>query len=689
MDSYNTNSSIDSILDELLSKSRRLEKVNSSSSNLPFPSILTSSRTLFSSNGYSNEDIIQGQYLLGNTISSKSNVFKLLKDINPKLNYQITNFHENINNIFQENIIKSLKKSKKKTDKLFQKFMDENSKNIEEEDIILPINEFIESPKSNFYLSSLKYQGNKFSEYLSDNIRTNIIFSGVYQIPLADIFLLIYLISNSKTLEIGVLKFLEQQMKGILINELNNNLILANRGGRIGFIPSIKGYLNIINHPQNTSPWAIIYYSLRCGDIDSALEYITTEVNEFDQIIINALQMKKLNTPLTGILKNSILSYYQNELISSSRDSFKTLTLSILSNTGGFIDDSIIVTFEDWFWFKLQLLTPIKEISEELKNVEFDDISNPFMKGQVLIMINNFIEAANLFLKPSSYYEDTFHIALSLHTSGLIHYSIIEKHLIKKSIELYLNYLNYSLNYLIMINNTEDKIKILTQFLIKIPNINLIFEPNDNNQIPISLYLSPKEQQLLIYESAKLFENLNQFDKCNYLYHLINEDNKIVQLYCQKLKHFVDGSINSSIIFKTETFLNEIYNYNISQDNFELIKLLFIISKAIYLEKENNFNEAAILFDKSDLIPSNFSQINEYKNKINNSSNLIKSIMPNILFSTAKSYSEIMKNLHKDDKGRLIMIEKSQIIIEFSSVLDIEINEFIQKKLLNLNRSIK
>jgi len=690
---------IENELDHLLARSMRLERVYPYVMHLPVQNILHSSRSVLNSKKYSNEDITNGQYMLGQANSLCLGALKILKSTVPKKNYHISSFAERSSDIFQECVVKSIRELQNVTDTNYNstldrflsgfkgnnKFSFENAGNEVLESCYIRSDSSI-SPKSRFYADSLQFAGKGFAKYLYEQITSDDTFNAIAKIPLSDIFLLISTLNELNTRSLSISKFLEKQMLTIIKNELNNNLNLANRGGVIGIIPSIEGYLNLLTNNNSRSPWAILYYAVRCGEIEEALRYVTDMNPQFDQYIVTALQRKVMGIPISGDLKNKLTTYFKNEIISPKCDPFKAITLSVLCGVGGYSNESIIVSFEDFLWFRLQLNVSFSCIVKDINGVTFDDANNPFMHGQVLILTDRLDEAAQWFLSNKEYDEDCFHIALALHSEGLINSNVISGSILEKSLFYSKIEPSLSIRYISMINNREERLRIMANLIVDSTDGISFFLPDEEGASPASQVLSPEDHKRAIETSAEESLHRGMYERAISLYKLSGNYENCALVISQQLKRYMDSSLGVWIIDVANQFLDQISNYPISIDSLLLLKQLVSIANSSFLIQKCNYIDGISEIEKADIFPTNSSQFDEYKKRIQRSHPLLKSVIPYALVNSAKAISEIIKLFPQNDSGKKQMKERANVIINFSSVLDIDMHEEMQRKLLNLHK---
>ena len=200
---------------------------------------------------------------------------------------------------------------------------------------------------------------------------------------------------------------------------MDANLKDAKRGGAIGFIHTIEGYLKHRHSKYVNSQWAVVFYAIRCGESLSAYEYARTHDLHTD--VVTAIQYYSKNIQLTGKIQESLSSYLNTEFSSPKFDKYKIFTLSILTKYSN-IPKLEKLAIQDWLWLYLQFVDTPKLDDKGKLQVILPDLnqSDEVLRGQVLLISGLFEDAAKWFLDRKENIRDNLHIVLALYLSGLI-----------------------------------------------------------------------------------------------------------------------------------------------------------------------------------------------------------------------------------------------------------------------------
>jgi hypothetical protein len=271
------------------------------------------------------------------------------------------------------------------------------------------LNLLVREPEAQFFSTQIQGTEGTFAERLERSVRLDTrVFTTEIRFRLADAFLAISCFENtrrefgdgreadfgnellSRSQNIAAVRFLETQAYRYIVNEVNKNLRKADRGGRIGFIDTICGYLTL--ELRRRTAWAILYYALRCGAIEAARGYVRDGSSDFDQDIIESLDIYSTDMSLSPGLEGSLKRYLRDEAIRNERDEFKIASLAVLVRSQEVPELKIVSSFEDWLWLRLRLGTPLASIFAELKQ---DDFKDRLLWGEILLVCAHCSEAAD------------------------------------------------------------------------------------------------------------------------------------------------------------------------------------------------------------------------------------------------------------------------------------------------------
>lgn len=699
----------ETLLDDVFALSHRLESRMPFMINLTIPSLIHSSRCV--ERNVDCESNLQGELLLSRERVDFPLELDLPMDIDLVSVEQDSTISipERCNDYYQRSIIKVIEKVQGKTDlendnfirKVLKRNKDIKESNIS--DVVIPKDYADSGSFAPSYSMKLTMASRFFAEIvlgkdneILQNMVTGIVvdsgelFSHDVKRTLSDTFKIIQYIQEKGYKE-GVLEFLEQQMRDYISEQVNNNLFKAERGGAIGLIPTIKGFLNLSGSKYHQNNWAIIFYSLRCGAPQSALQFALENSSDFDSDVITALQMRAVGQELTTNLITSIRSYLTREVTSPSLDPYKALSLAVLCKYNCVPKNNIINKIEDCLWLNMQLDNDIEELKKEIKiqKISFQDPSNQFLEGQVDIILGEYNEAANFFLKQNQQIYN-LHIVLAMYIAGLIDIDMI-----KNPIYEYAKKISYAnpfigIKYLSLLNDKNVKIKSIAKLIIECDSAYTVFEPLKNDIQPISKILLPEEQLEVMKQAAKKAEHRHQYDVAVYLYLLSEDYNSGIDLVCKELYEFIIGILSGDIIPRCIDFYEQMRNKGVNNTKMENLRILLHISSAYLYIKDaeatnslDSYQKAMNEIEETQIFPTNTSQMNEYQKIILNSDDIIKKVLPDALIIYLKSLTSLYQFVEYR-MSRDILKHKGDVLITFSSNFDISQN--IQLELFNLQK---
>lgn len=716
-------------LSEVLSRAKRLEKVLPFRTQLTIPTILQRTSNI----SRSTDDNRVGYLLLARQNVNIENTKDILNSISqPRVfsnNY--ISFRDRTDFSFQDTIIKSISKIQSSTEKLnndlilkaFQrKQLDSaNLRDTAKMDLLVsvPIHNLDPSlleiygdevkmelvEKARFYCDLLT----KFDEDMAKNVFDAIIssrgklFNYESQRYFADTFNLIYNLKihrESKNWIVeGASAFLESQKKRFIQNEVNTSLRNAGRGGVIGIAPTIRAYLNLRKNKRIDSPWAIIFYSIRCGALKEASNFADTA--EIDTDVKTAIQYYSNHIKLTGKLRETLITYLDAEFISTRFDIFKVLALSVLTKARRNIKTEKRIKIQDWLWYELQFCEDPNTLAEKLN--EKHQFDQPDLQGQILMMTGSFNEAAQWFLDRTEYAKDNLHVALCLHVSGFIPSDIILKPLIRHAIEVFKADQESAIRYLSLIREHDNRIDSLTKLVIKAKHGQRMFESGtsfngSDSAAPIMRVLLPDEINEVLEKSAIEARRLNLYDLAITLYLLRGDYRGVVSYDCVRLRQIIENFANNdalNIVIQHFALIQEeeknIDDYrHVDMESLKTMNLLIKLACACEFERAENYEKAASGFEESDIFPSLSiladSKFHEYLAL----PEIVKGVVPFVFVPALHAYYNIYLNSEKEANSLYIrekLRERTEAIREFASYLDLRSET--QAQILNLCRLVK
>jgi len=719
-------------LNEILSRSSRLEKRTPFAMNLPFSSLLHETRTVLPASGDIEKGMIKGQLLLAQQKADVSRTNDILRGIEREsiIIHEILTFREQSDMAVQNCIVDSIGNAQDKTENINESFVYnhmydnwnsmENIRHVQYDQrcsLASPIiNEadypslanhqrqvrMVLSPRVEFFASLINGNQNEIASSIASSIVKDDRITESHKLPLSDTFDLISSLQKNKYNHIdGATSFLENQMRRIIVAHVNRNLMIAERGGGIGIILSIKGYINLIHKKSSESPWTLLYFALRCGEIEEAIRFTRENSELFTDTIIQALEYRLRKAPLPPASMVDIKSYLRREMTSVSADNFKLATLCVLAKEPpGMINESIITSIEDWLWLRYQFATnsDLDQIYKELIQLNLDDQSNPFINGQLLIFVSKFDEACKWFLHQKEFIDENIHIALLLHISGLAGSKDLLSSLLQYAKDIFPANSMYSTKYLSLINDRSDRIQAISHLAVELEDGYMIFNSNDGNSSPVSLCLTPEDMKDSLLAAGSLAEQRDQHEAAARFFKLAGDYNRVIDNICIELRQYIEGFIDGDIVSKGGEVLKEIteFGMNVTITMIETFRIMLFIASGTELMRKGLFTEASNQFDRSMIFPvqKDIDHILEIKDRISRYHPALRMTIPSAFVNGMKTYSEAYKasirgtnglNFESQKIWKSQLKQKGDSILLLSGMVDIEINQEINRKLIELH----
>lgn len=768
---FNTrmNIPVETLIDDILARSLRLEKKSPYLANFSFTNLLHQSRSVINTKSFSKDDEDRGKYLLGTVNTDIANVPTTLSRIDPAkiVSDEITLYAEKTNDIFQDAMVKSISSIHNNTDSINDNYIMKSLEKIynkkyvssgvcvpyyEEIPTITPsIQEYLQnhpipdvrkvlSPRDQFYAENLTNGDESYSGHMVKAIRKSKIFKDNYQQPLADTFLLIHCFEKFEDRFLGSIHFLEKQIKRIITEEVNTNLNIANRGPEYGIMHTIQGYVNLLPHPQHNSPWAVLLFAMRCGENANALQFASS--HDFSHNVIQALEFRVTRQQITPQIRAALQSDLSNEISSPNPDTFKCLSLSVLSGVGGYQDQQVFASFEDWLWLSFQLgesqKTKTRICEKVYKSInELSDPRNVMLKGQAMLLVHKFDEAAKWFLTTPSVENDGLQIALAMQTVNLIKPSLFSNELLRYCSDVFQADGYISLKYISLIRERSEVIKLTSLLAVTAKDGESVFQPifdenlyvmpppdseasavifdgiSDPQDIinsyrteeelenvdpiathsPAAKLLNPDELMEALTQAGSVAAKRSKYQLAMKLFYMAKNIEKLVDLCCLQLQRCTEGLVDDQPIVDAIGLLEEISNYSLELDAEKLhnLNILLSFAKCSYLNKIGNFEESCAAFEESRLFTSDLGVpgteddggVNASRITIQNMSEIIKETLPNAFVNAVDSYSKVYSQLGKGD-AKTNIYNKVKILTNLASELGQNLHEEMAKKLLML-----
>ncbi|EDO41551.1 predicted protein [Nematostella vectensis] len=239
--------------------------------------------------------------------------------------------------------------------------------------------------------------------------------------------------------------FLEERYLRYVQETVYDNLQSAQLGGVPGTFPLVKSFLKIkLPHGaqgledgdlDGTPIWPLIYYCMRCGDPDSALQavgYIPQHLSDFKDFFreyINS-DRRRINPSTESKVR---LQYRRS--VRTSQDPFKRAVYCLVGHCDLADNHQELATkTEDYLWLKLSLVSVDQSdaqdemtldqlqilLLEQFGETHFGAYQQPFLYFMVLFLTGQFEAAVEFLSRVEFFRSHAVHIAISLYEMGLL-----------------------------------------------------------------------------------------------------------------------------------------------------------------------------------------------------------------------------------------------------------------------------
>lgn len=723
-------------LDDVLTRSQRLDMRTPFKLHQSIHSLIQDSQALLKSNeniGESESDATTqtaGQLLLAQENVDVSRTPEILKHIqvDNACKRRIQSFKKHTEEELQADIIASINETEKVTDKITEDFILNSIANEWEKDEAA---HHYSRDQSSFTknLSSMPIVPRKvefFSQFLKERLDiSNKLASAImdpsmyvdaHSLYLSDTFNLIDKMYKSKRhYKEAVISFLEDQMKRIIVYYVNGNLANLERGGEIGIIPTIITFVraHFGADKSDVNHWCVVYFALRCGLANEALNYVRAHPSEFPKFFLIGLGEWK-----HGRVDNvDLLNEYRiTELNNADYNVFKVMVLAVILGEKPTITD-LTWSIEDWIWIRLHVKgATIEQLNEELdiennvntgltiETIRSEEVDashtqqNPFLRGQLEIMCASFDKACKSFLSQEDNIDENIHIAIVLHVTGFVSAGLISKSVLKYAEQVYEINKETAVKYIATILDQKERRRCIALLAVEVENGRSIYLPMEGrDQKPIQHMPEIEDQQESVREAGQEAEARDQHKKAAQFYMLSGDYEKIVSNCCIELRQCIEGFVDSSAIEDSYSFYNEVSSLSqVSTEGRETLRALLNIAAAKTCLDEKKFAEASRFVDSSNLFPQNHVQIPEYIERIRVASKDIRSIYATAIEIAMHAYSELYRFIQQGREGdsytnsqKQISKEKGDALQELSGSIDIDVNQETQYRILNYHNLFK
>jgi hypothetical protein len=678
-------------LDDILGRARRLELRSPFLLNNPLPKILQSSRSVLSNVSSTAEVRSRGTLLLAQHRTDLSRTPDILRSVDHNRSAPAASISFTAQTVanFQKSIVDSLLNLQNDVYHEAEPFIGtELAKPVPPP---LPPHTFRRElvPHRRFFADLLTDTGGSLPGRFATAIRdSDHLFSDINKRPLADTFFLISQLAADGT-RTGTVNYLETQFYRYMTDEVNANLRNADRGGEIGIIGTIRGYLHLLGEERKRN-WAFLWFCLRAGQPEAALDFSKT--TDFDAGVSVALEARVNGHPIGGHLKSSLAAYLASENMQNDRDPFKILVLSVLTVSGPVPQDRI-TSIEDWIWVELQIGRDLVELSDQLLAVQdLGDPRNPFVRGQVLLMSGKFQEASEWFQKQKDVADAGFHIGLAICATGLTGCDRYIKPMRDYASEICSSDPIAAVRYISVFPDTASRINTIARVAVHAREGHKLFELFDNGAAPIARILHRDAQKEAAIAAAEKAEQHGHIVKALTFFRLVGGYDRMIDVVCAQLQSAVSGYVGESAIELARDVHEEITENGapVNRTDLQALEILISLASARIRFQQGKYSKALQLVEETGIFPVSIQELEEYRGRLQVPHQLLKPIIPDVLEMTVAAYAELSHEMRKQPaSGEALrsVCERSGVLIRLNGVIDLPDN--IGRRLFDLSTEIE
>eukprot|EP00029_Vermamoeba_vermiformis_P006383 TRINITY_DN2483_c0_g1_i2.p1 TRINITY_DN2483_c0_g1~~TRINITY_DN2483_c0_g1_i2.p1 ORF type:complete len:833 (-),score=260.37 TRINITY_DN2483_c0_g1_i2:26-2524(-) len=559
----------------------------------------------------------------------------------------------------------------------------------------------------------------------------------------------------------GARDFLEEQYNNIIQTMTKNNLQKAQLGGRPTTIAFVKGYLNILfNIPTQPFPddyekspdgypmWAVIYYCIRCGDLNAAIQYAASV-----PVLANFVTYMKSYTDnrdrkLPDQIAVQILQEYRQ--LRNDQDPYKSIVFNLLGRCDATKSYNAIRrwTTQDFMWFKLNMITSVEEVApavsvlslprlqsllREYGPAHFNkDGQHPLLYFQILLLTQQFEVAIQYLESTGQFFVENLHFAHCLYYYGILRQPpTVASPLFGENNRLpYCNFIKLLTQYVKSFMVTDSLAALHYLFLIQDEAIrnhaikDLVLTTGDFDTLlgrtqpdgsraegDLEKFVTREQWQHIVELAANDSENNGKYEEAIKLYDLSQHYDKVMLLMNKCLGRVLVSSddlsnlgnttaLERSKLIELSNVLVEKYKRELSRpemmnkiDEHNMVTFKQLKALLAFFDYYNNgrYYEASELIKSLNIIPFN---TKELEDKVNNFKTLSESIRRNfaeILLATMTSLFKIYTNVKAEaavDPSRVQFLERlkteARALIMFSGMIQFRMPGDTHSKLLRM-----
>lgn len=232
--------------------------------------------------------------------------------------------------------------------------------------------------------------------------------------------------------------YLEDSYKEYMLKCVQQRPHTAQLGGRPGTVNLVRSYLKVKPLYQvqgfENADWATLYYCIRCGDLQAALEVARSLDRTISDLSAWITEYSRDRT-LSPSTEHKVQLYYKRN-IRNSGDPYAVAVFCVLGRCDvSEVHAEIAEKTEDYLWIKLsqivvsdnthtqsEALTPLKlqNLLADYGESHFNASSNPLLYFQVLFLTYQFEAAIEFLSRFPNMRCHALHVALALHEANIL-----------------------------------------------------------------------------------------------------------------------------------------------------------------------------------------------------------------------------------------------------------------------------
>jgi len=240
--------------------------------------------------------------------------------------------------------------------------------------------------------------------------------------------------------------YLEHSYKEYMQNCVYARPHVAQLGGTPGTLNLVKSFLKVFpvsgvgyedGDIDGIPLWAVIFYCLRCGDLEAVMEVVKHHEHILHEFSVWVEEYcGKSNRKLSSASENKMKIQYKRT-IRTCTDLYKVAVYCVLARCDvSEVHQEVVSKTEDYLWLKLcqvvvsedselqadqlTLLRLQKLLSVDYGETHFGASSNPLLYFQILFLTCQFESAIEFLSRFDTLRCHAVHVALSMHTQGLL-----------------------------------------------------------------------------------------------------------------------------------------------------------------------------------------------------------------------------------------------------------------------------